>query len=283
VNDNGNLLLIIGAVVLLAAGAFFFLVMDNAGPGRVDHGSEEHAGELGEARAESLEAEPDDDELAESSATEEVEEVEEIADDTEQVAEEAAETVKDAAEATETAAEETMTEMEEEMNMATANPVVVMETNKGVVKVELYMDLVPVTAGNFIKLTEEGYYDGLIFHRIISGFVAQGGDPFCVSGEGPCGTGGPGWSIPLEIVPELRHGEAGMLSMARSADPDSAGSQFYITLGALPSLDNNYAVFGKVIEGLEVIMDIGAVETDSSDKPLDDVIMEKVYIMETEE
>ncbi len=275
-NDNGNLLLIIGAVVLLAAGAFyFFYASSDSNAGYVEEVSN---GVLEEAQTETDETDADTG-LA-NTAEEAVADAEEVAEATEEAGEEAAETVMDAAEETETAVEE-MTE--EGMNMATDNPIVVMETNKGLVKVELYMDLVPVTAGNFIKLTKEGYYDGLIFHRIIEGFVVQGGDPYCVSGEGPCGTGGPGWSIPLEIVPELRHGEAGMFSMARSADPDSAGSQFYITLGALPSLDDNYAVFGKVIEGLDVVMEMGSVVTDGSDKPVEDVIMTKVYVMETEE
>lgn len=160
------------------------------------------------------------------------------------------------------------------------NPIVVVETSMGTWKMELYLNLTPITSGNFVKLVEQQYYDGLIFHRIIEGFMIQGGDPNCVSGEGPCGGGGPGWSIPLEIVPELRHSEAGMVAMARSQDPDSAGSQFYITLGPQDFLDDGYAVFGKVIEGLDVVMAIGSVETNSSDRPLEDVIMNRVYIEE---
>lgn len=263
-----NLLLIIGAVVLLAAGAFYFFYSSQAVSydDRMDGTLEEAATETSEGLGKAA------DDAAETA--------ENTSDSAEDMTEEAGEVVMDAADQTETAAETTT---EEEMDMATDNPIVVMETNKGIIKAELYMNLVPVTAGNFVKLTEDGYYDGLIFHRIIEGFVVQGGDPFCVSGEGPCGTGGPGWSIPLEIVPELRHGEAGMLAMARSQDPDSAGSQFYITLAALPNLDDNYAVFGKVIEGLDVVMEIGSVATDSQDKPLDDVVMTKVYLMETEE
>lgn len=158
--------------------------------------------------------------------------------------------------------------------------VAVVETNMGTIKMELYVGLTPITAGNFIKLVEQKFYDGLIFHRVIEGFMIQGGDPFCVSGEGPCGTGGPGWSIDLEIVPELKHDQAGMVAMARSSDPNSAGSQFYITLDATDFLDGGYAVFGKVIEGLDVVMAIGSTPTDDQDRPLEDVVMERVYLEE---
>ena len=169
------------------------------------------------------------------------------------------------------------------------NPVVVVETTMGTFKIELYTNLVPITAGNFSKLVEQKFYDGLIFHRVIYEvpatdtrpafkFVIQAGDPFCTNGEGECGEGGPGWTIPLEIVPQLRHSEAGMVAMARSEDPDSAGSQFYITLGPLAFLDDNYAVFGKVIEGLDVVMAIGQAPTNEDDRPLEDVVMQKVYL-----
>ena len=158
------------------------------------------------------------------------------------------------------------------------NPVAVIETNVGTIRIELYADLAPITAGNFVKLVKQKFYDGLIFHRVIKGFMIQGGDPNCVSGQGACGAGGPGWSIPLEIVDTLKHSEAGIVAMARSNDPDSAGSQFYITLAAQSFLDGKYAVFGKVVEGLDIVMAIGSVATNDSDRPLEDVIMERVYL-----
>ncbi|MGC9318078.1 MAG: peptidylprolyl isomerase [Armatimonadota bacterium] len=125
---------------------------------------------------------------------------------------------------------------------------VTIETSKGTIKAKLYDQKAPVTAGNFILLAEEGFYDGLTFHRVEPGFVIQGGDP---NGDG---TGGPGFSIPLETSPELRH-KRGTLSMARSMDPDSAGSQFFICLAreTAKHLDDEYAAFGKVIEGMQVV------------------------------
>jgi peptidyl-prolyl cis-trans isomerase A (cyclophilin A) len=163
----------------------------------------------------------------------------------------------------------------EETEMASTsggNPIVVMETNMGTIKLELFLDKAPISAQNFIDLTEKGFYDGLIFHRIIEGFMVQGGDP-----EGT-GMGGPGHSIVLEIHPELRHDSAGILAMARSNDPDSAGSQFYITLAPQPRLDDQYAVFGKVTEGLEVVMAMGSVATDGGDRPVEDVIISTMVI-----
>lgn len=156
--------------------------------------------------------------------------------------------------------------------------VAVVETNMGTFKVALYLELTPITAGNFVKLVEQKFYDGLIFHRVIDGFVIQGGDPYCVSKEGPCGTGGPGWSIDLEIVKQLRHNQAGMLAMARSQDPNSAGSQFYITLTPAEFLDDGYAVFGKVIEGLDVVLAIGKVATNDEDRPMEDVVTTRIYM-----
>ena len=122
---------------------------------------------------------------------------------------------------------------------------VVIETDRGTIKAELYTEKAPVTTKNFIGLVNLGFYDGLKFHRVEKGFVIQGGDP---KGDG---TGGSGKNIPLEIIPELRHVE-GALGMARSQDPNSASSQFYITLAPTPFLDGNYAVFGKVVSGMEV-------------------------------
>lgn len=126
-----------------------------------------------------------------------------------------------------------------------ANRTAVLDTTKGVIKFELYEDLAPVTAQNFIELTERGFYNGLTFHRYEPGFVIQGGDP---RGNG---TGGSGKTIPLEVTPQLKHDAAGVVAMARSSDPNSASCQFYITLKAVPFLDMNYAVFGRVTEGLE--------------------------------
>ena len=119
------------------------------------------------------------------------------------------------------------------------------ETDKGTIKVELYTEQAPITTKNFIDLANSGFYNGLTFHRVEPGFVIQGGDP---KGDG---TGGSGKNIPLEIKTDLRHVK-GALGMARSAEPNSASSQFYITLEATPFLDGNYAVFGKVVSGMEV-------------------------------
>lgn len=132
----------------------------------------------------------------------------------------------------------------------TKNRTATIETGKGTIKFELYEDLAPITAGNFIELAGKKFYDGLKFHRVEPGFVIQGGCPYGT------GTGGSGKNIPLEVTPNLKHGEAGAVAMARSNDPNSASSQFYITLGPAAFLDNNYAVFGRVTEGLEVVQKI---------------------------
>ena len=126
-----------------------------------------------------------------------------------------------------------------------ANRIVVFDTTKGIFRAELFEEQAPVTAQNFIDLTQKGFYNGLTFHRYEPGFVIQGGDP---SGNG---TGGSKHTIPLEVSKNLKHDSAGVLAMARSSDPDSASSQFYITLRDTPHLDGSYAVFGKVTEGLE--------------------------------
>ena len=138
-----------------------------------------------------------------------------------------------------------------------ANRRAVMETAKGTITIELYEDKAPITAGNFIDLIEKKFYDGLTFHRLEPGFVIQGGDP---RGNGTGGyvdpkTGGER-RIKLEVSPELKHGEAGAVAMARSSNPDSASSQFYITLGPAAFLDMNYAVFGRVVDGMEVVNQI---------------------------
>jgi cyclophilin family peptidyl-prolyl cis-trans isomerase len=121
------------------------------------------------------------------------------------------------------------------------------ETAKGTIRFKLYDKEAPITAGNFAGLAEKGFYNGLTFHRVEPGFVVQGGDP---NGNG---TGGSGKTIPLEIAPGLKHDGPGVVSMARSQDPNSASSQFFITLGAAPHLDGGYAIFGRVIEGQEVV------------------------------
>jgi cyclophilin family peptidyl-prolyl cis-trans isomerase len=126
-----------------------------------------------------------------------------------------------------------------------ANRIATLDTSKGIITFELYEDLAPVTAQNFIELAERGFYNGLKFHRYEPGFVIQGGDPI---GNG---TGNSGRTIPLEVTPQLKHDAAGVVAMARSSDPDSASCQFYITLGPAGFLDMKYAVFGRVTEGLE--------------------------------
>ena len=126
----------------------------------------------------------------------------------------------------------------------------VIETGKGTIKFLLYEAEAPVTTANFIGLSERGFYDGLTFHRVEPGFVIQGGDPL---GNG---MGGSDQKIKLEVSPALTHGEAGAVAMARSQHPDSASSQFYITLAPTPFLDGNYAVFGRVVEGLDVVRKI---------------------------
>jgi peptidyl-prolyl cis-trans isomerase B (cyclophilin B) len=132
----------------------------------------------------------------------------------------------------------------------TENRTVIIETSKGQIKVMLNEDLAPITTANFIELAEKKFYDGLKFHRVEAGFVIQGG---CPHGTG---TGGSGKNIPLEVSPTLKHGDAGALAMARSSDPNSASSQFYITLSPTPFLDGNYAVFGRVTEGMDVVRKI---------------------------
>ncbi len=124
--------------------------------------------------------------------------------------------------------------------------IAVIETNKGTIKIELYESKAPITVKNFIELAQSGFYNGSIFHRVEPNFVAQTGDP---KGDG---TGGSGKTIPLEIVPDLKHVK-GAVGMARRFDPNSATSQFYITLSETPSLDGNYAVFGMVIDGMDVV------------------------------
>lgn len=147
------------------------------------------------------------------------------------------------------------------------------ETNRGNFQVEMFEDKAPITTKNFIDLVEKGFYNGVIFHRVIDGFMIQGGDP---TGTG---MGGPGYQIPDEFNKELRHTEEGIMSMA-NAGPNTGGSQFFITLAATPWLDGRHAVFGKVVEGMDVIKNIGSCQTGFQDRPVNDVVMEKVCIAE---
>ena len=144
-------------------------------------------------------------------------------------------------------------------------------TNLGSFSIELFEDRAPATTKNFVDLAEKGFYDGVIFHRIIEGFMIQGGDP---TGTG---RGGPGYTISDEFHPELQHSAQGMLSMA-NAGPNTGGSQFFITLEATPWLDGKHAVFGKVVEGMDVVRTIGSTPTGRGDKPVEDVVMQSVRI-----
>jgi cyclophilin family peptidyl-prolyl cis-trans isomerase len=131
---------------------------------------------------------------------------------------------------------------------------VVMETDAGRMVLDLYEDDTPTTVNSFVWLARHRYYDGIAFHRVVEGFVVQGGDPNTVSGEpGTWGTGGAGYEFGLEIRQKYKYDDKGVLGMARTQDPDSNGSQFYITLAPTPNLDGQYTIFGKVTEGLEVL------------------------------
>lgn len=157
-----------------------------------------------------------------------------------------------------------------------ANPIVTFETTAGIIKAELYPEIAPNTVNNFISLINKEFYDGLIFHRVIKGFMIQGGDP-----EG-VGIGGPGYSIKGEFAMNgfennLAHTE-GVLSMARSQMPNSAGSQFFIMHKDAPHLDGQYAAFGKVTEGMDVVNAIAETKTDYSDAPLEPQMMIKVTV-----
>ena len=157
------------------------------------------------------------------------------------------------------------------------NPIVTITMeNGGVIKAELYPEIAPNTVNNFIDLINRGFYDGLIFHRVIPGFMIQGGDP-----EGN-GMGGPGYSIKGEFSRngfknELKHTK-GVLSMARTMDPNSAGSQFFIMVADAPHLDGQYASFGKVIEGMEVADEIVNTKTDYSDRPYEDQVIKSMTV-----
>lgn len=158
-----------------------------------------------------------------------------------------------------------------------SHPIVTIEMDSGkTIKLELYPEVAPNTVNNFISLVKKGFYDGTGFHRVIPGFMIQGGDP---DGNG---TGGPGYAIAGEFTSngfqnDLKH-TTGVLSMARAQDPNSAGSQFFIMVADAPSLDGEYASFGKVIEGMETAEEIVNLERDQMDMPLEIPVMKKVTV-----
>ena len=151
------------------------------------------------------------------------------------------------------------------------NKIAEFNTNMGNFEIELYENKAPKTVNNFLKLVGDGFFNGIIFHRVIKGFMIQGGCP-----EGT-GRGGPGYTIPDEFHPDLKHNSPGMLSMA-NAGPNTGGSQFFITVAPTPWLDNHHSVFGKVIDGMDVVTNISKVQTDSSDRPLKEVVINSINI-----
>jgi peptidylprolyl isomerase len=149
-----------------------------------------------------------------------------------------------------------------------------LETSEGDIVIQLYDKQMPITTANFIKLVKSGFYNGVIFHRVISGFMIQGGDP-----QGT-GLGGPGYTIKDEYTQtSLDENNRGTIAMAKSSSPNSAGSQFFINLIDNDFLNGKYSVFGKVVSGMDVVDKIGAVETDSDDKPLEDVTIIRAEII----
>jgi len=162
---------------------------------------------------------------------------------------------------------------------ASANPIAIVETIMGTFKIELFADKVPNTVQHFIELVNSGFYRNMLFHRVSPGFVIQTGDP---TGTG---RGGLEKGLPLEIHPALKHDSAGIVGMARSADTESmtnARSQFYITLAPItvPQLDGKYTIFGKVIEGLDVVLAIGRVEVDADERPVFSVILHSITMQQ---
>jgi len=145
-------------------------------------------------------------------------------------------------------------------------------TNKGNFKIELFNDKAPVTTGNFMRLVNDGFYNGLVFHRVIPNFMIQSGCPHGTGG------GGPGYTIKDEFHPELKHDCKGVLSMA-NAGPNTGGSQFFITVAPTPHLDKHHSVFGKVIEGMDVVDAISKVKTVRNDKPLEDIVINNITII----
>ena len=152
------------------------------------------------------------------------------------------------------------------------NRKVSIKTNMGAIVAEMFEDKAPKTTENFISLVNKGFYDGVVFHRVIDGFMIQGGDP---TGTG---MGGPGYQIPDEFGPGLTHDDEGYFSMA-NAGPNTGGSQFFITLAPTPWLDGHHAVFGKVVDGIDVVRKIGVAKTDFRDRPVNEISMEKVEVV----
>jgi len=162
----------------------------------------------------------------------------------------------------------------EKQKMKEKQTVAVIQTNMGTIEIELFANKTPKTVENFVGLANKGYYNGVIFHRVIDKFMIQGGDP---TGTGRGGESFWGGRFEDEIVPDLKHDGEGILSMA-NAGPNTNGSQFFITLVPTPWLDGKHTVFGKVIKGMDVVRAIGKVQTNQQDRPLEDVVMEKVTI-----
>jgi len=156
---------------------------------------------------------------------------------------------------------------------ADGNPRATIETDQGTIVIELYRDKAPKTVENFVTLAKKGFYDGILFHRVIPGFMVQTGDP---TGTG---RGGPGYSFPDEFLPDLTHSGPGIVSMANRG-PNTNGSQFFITVAATPWLDGKHTMFGRVIQGQEVIEQIASVGRNAQDRPLTDVVMTRVTIEE---
>ena len=157
-----------------------------------------------------------------------------------------------------------------------ANRIAVSETNLGTIALELFEDKTPITTKNFIDLAEKGFYDGVIFHRVIDGFMIQGGDP---TGTG---MGGPDYTIEDEFRDDLQFTGEGILAMANTGMPHTGGSQFFITLAATPWLNGHHTIFGKVVKGMDVVKKIGHTETDYADRPVEDVVMKSVTIKDAE-
>ena len=177
-------------------------------------------------------------------------------------------------------------EINNQTNNNTMSPIITLKTSLGEIQFETYPTDAPKTVANFIKLAKNGYYDGLIFHRVIDGFMIQGGDPNCSPelskqpATGPCGTGGPGYQFEDELNPETQSYQAGykkgVVAMA-NAGPNTNGSQFFIMLEDYP-LTNDYTIFGKVIKGQEIVDQIGKSSVDDNDKPLEMIRITKVSV-----
>ena len=161
-------------------------------------------------------------------------------------------------------------------NKKVANRIAVFETNKGTFEIELFEDKTPITTKNFIDLAEKGFYNGVIFHRVIDGFMIQGGDP-----DGT-GMGGPGYTIEDEFRKDLTFDGEGILAMANTGMPHTGGSQFFVTLAKTPWLNGKHTIFGKVIKGMDVVRTIGHSEVDFQDRPLETVTMKSVTIKDAE-